>query len=113
MSNLFYNIFKYIKSNRLLGILILLVTLCLLLFFSSRLKFEEDITKLIPKNEINNNLEKILKTATFKDKIIIRISTDSLGTVEDLTEYASLYIENVNKKVNRYIKNIICREWIR
>ena len=106
MSNLFYNLYKYIKSNRLIGILILFATLCLLLFFSSSLKFEEDITKLIPKNEANNNIKKILNTVTFKDKIIIRISTDSLGTVEDLTEYASLYIENVNKKVNRYIKNI-------
>ena len=106
MSNLFYNLYKYIKSNRLIGILILFATLCLFLFFSSRLKFEEDIDKLIPKNQANNKIKEILNTVTFKDKIIIRISKDSLGTVEDLTEYASLYIENVNEKTSKYIKNI-------
>ena len=106
MNNLLYNLYKYIKSNRLIGILILFATLCLFLYFSSRLKFEEDIDKFIPKNEANNEIKKILNTVTFKDRIIIRISKDSLGTDEDLTEYASLFIKKVNEKASSYIKNI-------
>ncbi len=106
MSNIFYNLFKYFKSNKYIGLLLLFICMSILLFFSSRLKFEEDISNLIPKNKKNNNIEKVLNTATFKDKVIVRISIDSLGSLEELTNYATLYISKVNEKAGEYIKNI-------
>ena len=106
MSNILYNIFEYLRSNKLIGIIILICSLFLLLFLSSRINLEEDVNKLIPKHEENSKINQVLNTVAFKDKIIIRISKDSLENLENLTEYASLYIKNANEKLGPYIRNI-------
>ncbi|MGB1307946.1 MAG: 1-acyl-sn-glycerol-3-phosphate acyltransferase [Oceanihabitans sp.] len=106
MNKLFYNIYKWFAAQKLLGIGVLLA-LCIGLFFlASNIKFEEDITKLIPVNNKNAEAQKVLNTVNFADKIIINIKLDSLGSLDHLTQYATQFIDSITKSSGKYIQNI-------
>ena len=77
-----------------------------LLLVASRIQFEEDITKLIPSNDENSKVQKVLKNVNFTDKIIVNISRESNGSIEDLTQYASQFIDSISKNSGDYIKQI-------
>jgi 1-acyl-sn-glycerol-3-phosphate acyltransferase len=91
----FVHIHTFLKQNKLIGILLLTVILGTLAFTASRIQFEEDISKLIPVDESNKELEKVLNSVKFKDKIIVNISIEDQGTVDDLTAYASCYVDSL------------------
>ncbi|RSK41392.1 MMPL family transporter [Mangrovimonas spongiae] len=106
MVDFFYNLFKKIQSNKLLGILGFLILLLGLGYFSSKITFEEDITKLIPTNDKNAEAQKVLKTVNFADKIIVHISTKPNGNINDLTQYAEVFIDSLNQNAANYITSI-------
>ncbi|MEC3906110.1 MMPL family transporter [Tamlana sp. 2201CG12-4] len=106
MHNVFHNIYRYFSSKKLLGFGILALLFLVLLFVASRIQFEEDITKLVPRNDENSEAHKVLKNVNFTDKIIVNISRGANGSVDDLTQYASLFIDSVTKSSGEYIKQI-------
>ena len=106
MSNIFYNIYFLFQKRRILGFTILLLIFVGLSFLASKIKFEEDITKLIPTNSKTAEMQEVLKTVNFADKIIVNITRQSNGSIDDLTQYASQFIDSITKHSNIYIKNI-------
>ncbi|MEW4922217.1 1-acyl-sn-glycerol-3-phosphate acyltransferase [Algibacter sp. 2305UL17-15] len=106
MHRVFHNIYLYFSSRKLLGFGLLGLLFLVLLLIASRLQFEEDITKLIPSNAKNSKAQKVLKNVNFTDKIIVNISRDPNGSVEDLTQYASQFIDSISKNSESYIKQI-------
>lgn len=106
MHNSFYNIYQYFNSKKWLGLSILGILLLALVFVASKIEFEEDITKLIPTNAENSELQKVLKNVNFTDKIIVNITKDTDGSVDDLTQYASQFIDSINASSSPYIKQI-------
>ncbi|MEH6535266.1 MAG: MMPL family transporter [Psychroserpens sp.] len=106
MHNFFYNTYQYFNSRKLFGFSVLVLLFLLLLFIASRIQFEEDITKLIPSNDKNSEAQKVLKNVNFTDKIIVNISRDPNGSIDDLTDYASQFIDSISKTSNNYIKQI-------
>ena len=77
-----------------------------MIFLVSKLQFEEDISKLIPASEDTKELQKVLKSANFSDKLIVNIQLQSDGSFEDLTEYANLFIDSISTTSAKYIENI-------
>ncbi|WP_223032200.1 1-acyl-sn-glycerol-3-phosphate acyltransferase [Hanstruepera marina] len=106
MAELFYRTYQLIKSNTLVSLLGFIAILLGLIFLASRIEFEEDITKLIPTSEQNADAQKVLKTANFADKIIVNISREPHASVEDLTAYASQFIDSLNQKSRNYYTQI-------
>ncbi|WP_179348911.1 MMPL family transporter [Winogradskyella pacifica] len=106
MHNIFYNIYHYFNARKWFGFCILGFLLLGLVFIASKIEFEEDITKLIPTNTENAELQKVLKNANFTDKIIVNITKGTDGSVEDLTQYASQFIDSINNSSSFYIKQI-------
>ena len=106
MHSFFYNIYLYFNSKKLLGFGVLGSVFLVLLLVASRIQFEEDITKLIPSNDENSKVQKVLKNVNFTDKIIVNISRESNGSIEDLTQYASQFIDSISKNSGDYIKQI-------
>lgn len=76
-----------------------------LVFLASKIEFEEDITKLIPTTEKNKSAQRVLQTVNFADKIIVNIKRDG-GSIEDLTDYATQFIDSLNTKCSAYFTNI-------
>ena len=106
MDRFFYNIYQIIVAKKLLSFGIMLVLFLALLFVSSKIEFEEDITKLIPSNDKTSEMQKVLETTNFADKIILNISRKSDGTADDISQYASQIIDSINKSSSEYVKQI-------
>ncbi|GAA4128136.1 MMPL family transporter [Flavobacterium chungbukense] len=75
-------------------------------FFASRLKFEEDITKLIPTNDKTDVTAKVLKQLNFADKTTVIFKLEKNGSAEDLKEMATLFSDSVSKSCKPYITGI-------
>lgn len=106
MHNFFYNTYQYFKSKKWLGLGILAIVFVGLLFVASKIQFEEDINKLIPTNEDNAEFQKVLKNVNFTDKIIVNITKEENASIDDLTNYASQFIDTINQSSSQYIKQI-------
>ena len=106
MDKLFYNIYKRIAVQKPLGLGILFAIIIGLFFLASNIEFEEDITKLIPQTEKSSEAQKVLKQINFADKIIVNIKRENNGTVDDLTQFATTFIDSISESSKNYIKQI-------
>lgn len=77
-----------------------------LIWMASTLKFDEDISKLIPTNSENEQLQKVLKTVQFADKIIVNIQREKNGSTDDLTDYATRFLDSLSEHSNQFIVDI-------
>ena len=106
MGRFFYQIYLRIQSHKAITSCIALVLLFTLVFTSSLLKFEEDITKLIPENEKALTLNKVLDQVDFADKIVVHLKVDEQGTINELTQVATQLVESIEKDCNDYVTEI-------
>ena len=106
MGNFFFKAYKFIARKRLLSTAVLLLVLIGLSLIVSKIQFEDDITSLIPANEEAQRVQKVLKSITFTDKIIINIQKEEKGTVDDLTKYAKAILDSLEKNQANFIKGV-------
>ncbi|MBG43605.1 MAG: glycerol acyltransferase [Aequorivita sp.] len=106
MGNWFFKVYQFLQKNRIASAMLLLLVLFGLVFLVSKIRFEEDISKLIPINSNNQDFQKVLKTVNFTDKVIVNIHRSDSSEIEDLTEYASEIIDSLEAHSATYIKNI-------
>lgn len=106
MGKFFYKAYQSIAPHKWWGAIGMLVLLLSLAAIASKIKFEEDISKLIPQTSENADYQKVLKTVNFADKLIINIQRADDGTVDDLTQYASDFLDSLNTQCPGYVKNI-------
>ncbi len=106
MDSFFYRTYQFFQGRKWLGLIVVLLFLLGLSALVSKIKFEEDITKLIPVNSENKAYQRVLKTLQFTDKIIVNMKLDSTGSVDDLTQYASRFLDSLQVKTQGYVKNV-------
>lgn len=75
-------------------------------FFASRIKFEEDITKLIPTNDKADATAKVLKQLNFADKTTVIFKLEKNGSEDDLKEMATAFSDSVSQSCKPYITGI-------
>ncbi len=105
MHKFFYNIFLQIKVNKWLSVFFFVLFLVGCAFFANRLKFEEDITRIIPKDEKNDAMAKVIAQLKFTDKIAVIIEKDKAGTLDDMTAQATDFLDSV-QPLNSYYNDI-------
>ncbi|MGS0525413.1 hypothetical protein ACU8V7_09700 [Zobellia nedashkovskayae] len=106
MGSFFFKAYQFIAGKRVLSVSALVVLLIGLSIIVSKVQFEDDITSLIPANEEAQRVQKVLKSITFTDKIIINIQKEEDGTVDDLTRYAKNLLDSLEQNQSEFIKNI-------
>lgn len=106
MGNLFFKVYQFLDTNKIVSAISLLILLFGLSFLSSKIHFVEDISKLIPVNSETENLQKVLKTVNFTDKIIVNIHRNDSVETEALTQYATEFLDSLQINSSQYIKNI-------
>src|SRR5690606_32229222 len=62
--------------------------------------------KLIPANEKSMQVQRVLENVNFADKIIIHLAKKDSGRTEDLTNYATVFLEKLNQSSQAHIKSI-------
>ncbi|MFK5974218.1 MAG: MMPL family transporter [Flavobacteriaceae bacterium] len=106
MGKFFFGTYQLISKNRVWSAVGLLLILLGLIAVVSKIQFEEDITKLIPVQSENKDFEKVLRTVNFTDKVIVNIQRQPKGSVDNLTAFASRFLDSINSSAKDYIKNI-------
>ncbi|MCO6147272.1 1-acyl-sn-glycerol-3-phosphate acyltransferase [Flavobacterium sp. NRK1] len=105
MHKIFIGIHFFINRNKVLSAGIALGLLLLFGYFASKINFEEDITRLIPKNEKADVATKVLSQLNFSDKITVIINAKDGAKPEDLTRVANVFLDSL-QSCKQYINSI-------
>ncbi|MDR7369733.1 1-acyl-sn-glycerol-3-phosphate acyltransferase [Flavobacterium aquidurense] len=106
MHHYFYAIHLFVNRRKSLSVLLAILMLFVFGFFASQIKFEEDITKLIPTNDKADVTAKVLKQLNFADKITVIFKLEKNGSDEDLKEMATAFSDSVAKSCKPYVTGI-------
>ncbi len=80
---------------------VVLAVILLLAFLASRLRFEEDITRMLPLDEELSELNAVIQNSKFKDKLVINIflaDSTSSPDPDKLAAYAGDLTDSLNAK---------------
>ncbi|MDA3615214.1 1-acyl-sn-glycerol-3-phosphate acyltransferase [Polluticaenibacter yanchengensis] len=105
MSALFVKIFYLVKRNKWLAAGLSFLLLFVFGYYASKIKFEEDITRIIPRSEQGDITTKVFQQLKFSDKITVLIKRTGDGTIDDLTNVASDFLERADT-CKQYIKSV-------
>ncbi|GEP49772.1 glycerol acyltransferase [Flavobacterium noncentrifugens] len=106
MHQYFYAIHQFVDRRKSLSVVIAIGLLLVFGFFASRIKFEEDITKLIPTDEKSDVTAKVLKQLNFADKITVIFHLQNGGTSEDLTQMAAVFTDSLEKSCKPFVNSV-------
>lgn len=108
MHKFFIGIHFFVTRNRILSIVIAFAFLLLFGYFASKISFEEDITRLIPKNEKSDEASRVLGQLNFSDKITVIVNAKKGVTPEELTEVAGAFLDSLKgyKQYDEYVNGI-------
>ncbi len=106
MGKRFFKIYQFLQNHRLGSAIVLLLMFVGLGILVSKIRFEEDISKLIPINEESQDLQKVLNTVNFTDKIIVNIHREDSVAISELTQYAAQFLDSLTVNAGSYVKNI-------
>ncbi|HEX8515855.1 MAG TPA: glycerol acyltransferase, partial [Bacteroidia bacterium] len=108
MGTIFVNIYRILKKRRVLFFLLFLGSLLFAGYFASRIKLEEDITKIMPSDEKIEKLNSIFKNSKFLDKIVVTVSLSDSSSAEPqlLMEYTDSLAEQIRKIDTSLIKDV-------
>lgn len=108
MEKLFAGIYHYFKKRKWQLYLLFSVFILGAAFFALRLKFEEDITKILPRDKKIDKLNYVFQHAKFMDKLVVMISLkDTTQSVPDsLIAFGDAFTEQLQEKCAPYISGI-------
>lgn len=110
MSRFFLFLYHRLSVHPLLP-WILLVFICIPVFyFASKIKTDEDITKILPNSRGGMQYQEVLKKAGVLEKLVIRIALKDSATLDAdrLTTFATYFIKELQKdtSLKPYLKDI-------
>lgn len=105
MEKIFYHIYLWTQRNQLLGAIVALLFLASCGLLASKLRFEEDITQIIPKNERTDEFSRALKQIQFADKITVLIERGETAESSVLTAVAGAFVDSMETD-SSYIRGI-------
>jgi 1-acyl-sn-glycerol-3-phosphate acyltransferase len=95
MQHYFYQLYLFFKKKPYIAWLVALLFLVATGYFALKLKFEEDITRIIPQNERTNEVAKILTQLKFSDKISVIIEREKDASIDDMVEMANSFSDSI------------------
>ena len=110
MQRIFVPIYRYFKSHKVLLYLVLGISTLIFVFFGSKLRYEEDVAKLLPRSSVESELA--FSDIGLKDKIFIQITSASPDDTLD-TWTLSGYIDEFTAALQqrdssgKYIRGIL------
>lgn len=105
MHRFFIAIHLFVSRNRLLSVFVALLFLGLFGYFASKIKFEEDITRLIPKSERSDETAKVLAQLNFADKITVIINARNGARPSDLANTANVFLDSL-QSCKEYVNDV-------
>lgn len=108
MGKLFIQIYNFFEKYKALFYLSLLVWVGIMIFFASKIKFEENITRIFPHTKNSKNIIKVFDNLRVKDKIIIMFSSDKEDDHDTLIKGAAQFKNAIDESVTEtHINSIL------
>jgi 1-acyl-sn-glycerol-3-phosphate acyltransferase len=113
MKGLFLLLYDFFKDKRILFFAIVLTAGLIALILASRIRFEEDITKMISGGENKAEITQVIEQSGFLDKIIVLVSLADTAQPPDpeklINQAAKLADTLQSKAFQQYVKAITFR----
>ncbi len=110
MHRIFLPIYHFFCRHKALMYAILIATSAVFVYFGAKVKYEEDVSRLLPSSSVESELA--FGSIGLKDKIFIQVtSADSPLDVTTLAARTDAFVALLQQKDSsgRYIDNILCR----
>lgn len=104
LAELFYSIFRWLQHRKAMFYLALPLIFVLLAYWTSRIRFEENITKLIPADESAAEVNRVLEAVTFTDHLVIHITAAPGSDETGLRAYADTFAQAISRSAGPLIE---------
>ena len=108
MAKFFTGLYRYFERNRL--VFFTLFALCFVVagYFATQVKFEEDISKVLPKDKKIEKLNEVFRNSKFMDRLVITVSLkDTIAIAPDsLTAITDEFVNGTQASLSPYINKI-------
>ncbi|MGN7822625.1 1-acyl-sn-glycerol-3-phosphate acyltransferase [Chitinophaga sp. 22536] len=109
MSSLFVAIYNFFDRHKLALWCCTIVSFVLVGFFASRIRLEEDITKILPQDRKLDKLQQVFQDSKFADKLVVTLSQKDTAKVpapDSLTACAASLVASAGNQLSPYIRQI-------
>ena len=108
MGKLFVSIYDFFHRHRTWLWICTIACFALAGYFASRIKLEEDITRILPQDKKLDKLQQVFSDSRFADKLVITISqrdTTQAPQPDSLTAFAQALTARINERYASHIKH--------
>ncbi|MEO6491040.1 MAG: 1-acyl-sn-glycerol-3-phosphate acyltransferase [Ferruginibacter sp.] len=108
MERLLISIYNFFEKQRILFYIVFAASFLLAGYFALQLKFEEDISKILPKDKKVEKLNEVFQNSKFMDKMVLTVSMKDTLTVapDSLVMYADSLEQAISATLSPYIKSL-------
>ena len=108
MEKLLIQIYNFFEKRRQLFFTVFTICFLLLGYFATRVRFEEDISRILPKDKKIEKLNEVFQNSKFIDKLVLTVSLkDSTAAVPDtLVSFAGALVESIEGDLASYVRKI-------
>ena len=106
MKKIFLNIYHFYEKRQPALYITFAVIFLLAGWFAVQVKFEEDISKILPKDKKIEKLNEVFRNSRFMDKLVVTVSLKDTATTaqpDSLVAYADTLVENIQQKLSPFI----------
>ncbi len=111
MAKPFVYIYQYFSKNRLIFFAVLIAFFLIPGYFASRIRPEEDISKILPRDRQTEKLSEILQNARFADKLVLMVSLKDSNQSDPATlaAFADSFAEKLQQQYPGYVREVESR----
>jgi 1-acyl-sn-glycerol-3-phosphate acyltransferase len=109
MEKILLNIYNFYKKRQPALYITLALLFLLAGWFALQVKFEEDISKILPRNKKIEKLNEVFQNSKFMDKLVVTVSLKDTATAaepDSLVMYADTLVENIQRTLAPFISKI-------
>ena len=112
MEKIFVRLFQFFAKHRLVFFLFFIGSFLLAGYFASRVRFEEDISRVLPKDKKVEKLNQVFQNSRFTERLVVMVSyKDSTvpAQPDSLVAYAGSFVQAVRLELSPYISKVTDR----
>lgn len=109
MEKLFISLYNFFEKRKWLFRVTLAGSFLLLGYFSFKIKLEEDISKILPKDKKVEKLSEVFQNSKFLDKLVVTVSlkdTAAGAKPDSLVAYADAFVTALKEEYSAYITKV-------
>ena len=109
MEQLLIQLYHFFDKHRKAFFMLVAASFLLLGYFAMQVKFEEDISRILPKDKKIEKLNEVFQGSKFMDKLVVTISlkdTAATAQPDSMVAYAASFTQKLHQQLTPFISKI-------